>query len=384
MTRTAIACLAAALALGLPAIAGAASDNVASQAPAAFRLIPIVKEGLSQPLFLTHAGDKTGQLYVVEQGGLVKVLDRGSPQPRPFLDVTPFVRSGGEQGLLGLAFHPQYAGNGRVFVSYNRKEDGATVVAEYARGGAVRAESGGRLLLSVPQPYANHNGGMIAFGPDGYLYIGRGDGGSRGDPQNRAQNVNELLGKMLRIDVDRGSPYAIPADNPWAKGGGRPEIFALGLRNPWRFSFDRQTGDLWVADVGQNAWEEIDLVRRGGNYGWRRMEGRHCYEPKSGCEGPDVKLELPVAEYGHEHGRCSVTGGYVYRGPALPSLQGTYLFGDYCSGELFGLPATSAAGGSAEPKTIMRTSLRISSFGEDEAGELYVIDHQGGVYRLAP
>jgi len=376
--------LAAALLLVSGVVIGqslAASNKIPSQASTAPNLIPVVTKGLSQPLFVTHARDRTGQLYVVEQGGLIAVVDRGSRQPRPFLDLARFVRSGGEQGLLGLAFHPQHASNGRFFVSYNRKEDGATVVAEYAKGGPVHAESGGRHLLVVPQPYANHNGGMIAFGPDGYLYIGRGDGGSRGDPQNRAQNLDELLGKILRIDVDRGSPYAIPADNPWAKGGGRPEIFALGLRNPWRFSFDRQSGDLWVADVGQNAWEEIDLVRRGGNYGWRKMEGRHCYELKTDCR--NAEFELPLAEYGHEGGRCSVTGGYVYRGTALPSLRGMYLFGDYCSGELFALPAT-ATGGSVEPTVIMKTGLRISSFGEDEAGELYVVDHQGGLYQLAP
>lgn len=236
--------------------------------------------------------------------------------------------------------------------------------------------------MIVQQPFANHNGGMIAFGPDGALYIGRGDGGGRGDPDSRAQNPEDLLGKILRLDVNQGKPYAIPADNPYASGGGRREIYAIGLRNPWRFSFDRETGSLWVADVGQDAWEEVDLVVRGGNYGWRVMEGRHCFLPKIDCDKPG--LQLPVLEYGHEAGRCSITGGYVYRGSSQPALKGLYVYGDYCSGDIF---AARLEGGAHPrviegPEVLLRSGLRISSFGEDEAGELYVVDHGGGVYRL--
>jgi glucose/arabinose dehydrogenase len=213
---------------------------------------------------------------------------------------------------------------------------------------------------------------MIAFGADGFLYIGMGDGGAGGDPQNRAQNPQELLGKMLRVDVSRGSPYAIPPDNPFVSGGGRPEIWALGLRNPWRFSFDRRTHELYAGDVGQNAWEEIDIVRRGGNYGWRLMEGAHCFNPRM-CDRQG--LELPVAEYANAAGRCSVTGGYVYRGGGVPPLAGTYVYADFCSGEIFGL-----RGGTQ--RVLLDTTLAVSSFGEDEAGEMYVVDHRGGVYRI--
>jgi glucose/arabinose dehydrogenase len=236
--------------------------------------------------------------------------------------------------------------------------------------------------MTVPQPFANHNGGMVVFGPDGFLYIGRGDGGSRGDPQNRAQNTGELLGKILRIDVDREQPYAIPADNPFARSGGRPEIFAYGIRNPWRFSFDRETKVLWLADVGQHKWEEIDLVTKGSNYGWRLMEGFHCYDPAENC--PTRGLTRPVFEYGHEKGRCSITGGYVYRGKMIPSLRGTYIFGDYCSGELFGIKTEGVTSLRSEPDLVRKTGTRISSFGEDEAGELYVVDYGGAVYRISP
>jgi glucose/arabinose dehydrogenase len=235
--------------------------------------------------------------------------------------------------------------------------------------------------MVVPQPYANHNGGMVAFGPDGYLYIGRGDGGSGGDPGNRAQNPEELLGKILRIDVDYGDPYGIPSDNPFAKKGGRPEIYALGLRNPWRFAFDSKTGELWAADVGQNKWEEIDLITRGGNYGWRVMEGAHCFDPALFCQ--TAGLMFPRLEYPHEKGRCSIIGGYIYRGRANTGLAGQYVYGDFCSGEIFSLQGIREDEVSREPQVILKTPLRISSFGEDESGELYVLDHGGGVYRFA-
>ncbi|MFO0775532.1 MAG: PQQ-dependent sugar dehydrogenase [Nitrospiraceae bacterium] len=365
-----------------------ASPPTAGQQTAMVTFEPLVS-GLEQPTMLTHAGDGTGTLYVVEQPGRVRLVRNGALVTQPFADLADRVLAGGERGLLGLAFHPKYRDNGRVFVSYTRKPDGATVVSELQRAGQTdKVESTGRMILTVPQPYPNHNGGMIAFGLDGFLYIGRGDGGSGGDPGNRAQNPNELLGKILRIDIDRndvarGLPYAIPADNPFANGGGRPEVFALGLRNPWRFSFDAATGALWVGDVGQDRWEEVSVVTRGGNYGWRLMEAAHCYEPSDGCarEG----LTLPVVEYARQTPRCSVIGGYVYRGRAIPSLVGQYLFSDYCSGEIMSAPAGSASGGAVlAPTVIGRTGFNPSSFGVDESGEVYLVNHRGGaVVRLS-
>ena len=345
-------------------------------------LSPLVTEDLESPVFLTHAGDGSARLFVVEQPGRIRILQQGVLRPRPFLDITDRVLAGGERGLLGLAFHPDFRRNSRFYVNYTRKPDGATVVAEYRNEPSKNQASGDeRILLVVPQPYANHNGGMIAFGPDGYLYIALGDGGSGGDPGNRAQNLQDLLGKILRIDIDHRDPYEIPQDNPFVQGGGRPEIYALGFRNPWRFSFDAKTGELWVADVGQNMWEEIDLVTRGGNYGWRVMEGTHCFSPSSSCETPQVAS--PVIEYSHEKGRCSVIGGYVYRGRSLPDLTGAYVYGDYCSGELFAFRSTQKDLKANNPHRLTKTSYRISSFGEDQAGELYVLDHNGGIYRLS-
>jgi glucose/arabinose dehydrogenase len=340
----------------------------------AIALRPVI-DGLSQPLYVTDAGDGSGRLFVVEQAGRILILKNGALLEQPFLDLGDQVLSGGERGLLGLAFHPEFARNGRFFVNYTRQPDGATVIAELhaAPDRPDRADPDPRVLLTVAQPFPNHNGGMIGFGPEGDLYVGLGDGGSAGDPGDRAQNPNELLGKILRIDVDHGQPYAIPRDNPFAGGGGRAEIYALGLRNPWRFSFDRQDRRLMVADVGQNQIEEIDVVERGGNYGWRRMEGRSCYRPASGCERPG--LRLPIAEYQHQRGRCSITGGYVYRGAAMPRLVGTYLFGDYCSGEIFGLRQ-------GEIVLLLESGLRIASFGEDASGEVYVVDHGGAIYRI--
>lgn len=346
-------------------------------------LAPIVTRGLENPLFLTQTGDGSGRLFVVEQPGRIRILEGHALLDPPFLDITKRVLAGGERGLLGLAIHPDYRRNGRFFVNYTRKPDGATVLAEYHRGPtATSASQEERILLTVPQPYPNHNGGMLAFGPDGYLYVGLGDGGSKGDPDNRAQNPGDLLGKILRIDIERGDPYGIPMDNPFAKGGGRPEIYALGVRNPWRFSFDAKTGNLWVADVGQYKWEEIDLVTRGGNYGWRVTEGAHCFHPATDCR--TTTFSPPLYEYPHEKGRCSIIGGYLYRGQAISSLVGTYIYGDFCSGEIFALPYPPRDQSLNEARMILKTSLQISSFGEDAAGELYVLDHNGGVYRLSP
>ncbi len=346
-----------ALLAAVPAIvlAGGPAPFPAAPQTGPIRLEPTVS-GLDNPVYVTHARDD--RLFVVEQPGRIRIVQGGQLLAQPFLDITDRVRGGGEQGLLGLAFHPDYPANGRFFVNYTRRPDGATVVAEYRVSADPNAAAAPeRVLLVVPQPYANHNGGMVEFGPDRLLYIGLGDGGSAGDPGNRAQNRDELLGKMLRIDVDRGAPYAIPRDNPFAGGGGRAEIFAGGLRNPWRFSFDRETGALWAGDVGQNAWEEIDIVRRGGNYGWRVMEGAHCFRPPSGCRADG--LELPVVEYPNGGGRCSVIGGYVYRGRRIPALVGTYVYGDYCSGEIFGFVPGAPA------RALLTTGLWIASFGED-------------------
>jgi glucose/arabinose dehydrogenase len=364
------------------------STPVVEQAPA-IALTPIVTGGLRDPLYVTHAGDGSGRLFVVEQPGRIRIVENGRLIEPPFLDISRRVRSGGEQGLLGLAFHPAYARNGRYFLNYTRVPDAATVVAEYRVSENPNVSLiDEKVLLVVPQPYPNHKGGMVEFGPDGFLYIALGDGGSGGDPGNRGQNRHELLGKILRIDVDRGVPYAIPPDNPFAAGGGRPEVYAYGLRNPWRFSFDRKTGELWAADVGQDDWEEIDVVRRGGNYGWRIMEGNHCFSPPTGCVTSG--LVPPVAEYRNRRPRCSVTGGYVYRGSRIPSLLGTYVYGDYCSGEIFGLvnvtggapSVLGTASVSTTPRVLLSTHLKISSFGQDQAGELYVVGHEGTVHRI--
>ena len=350
-----------------------------------------VADGLVSPVFVTGAGTGDGRLYVVEQGGRIRVVEPdGSLRAEPFVDLSDRISSGGERGLLGLAFHPRYASNGRLFVDYTDR-DGNTVVSELRRSAddPLRADPASeRVVLRVDQPYPNHNGGMVAFGPDGYLYVGMGDGGSGGDPENRAQDPAQLLGKILRIDVDRagdGTPYAIPPDNPYADGsGGRPEIWSLGVRNPWRFSFDRQTGDLWIGDVGQSEWEEVDRATaasgggNGANYGWRLMEGFACYDPAVGC--PTEGLTLPMAAYGHGEG-CAVTGGYVYRGPASPELRGAYVFGDYCSGRIWALDA--AGPDRQDPAVLIDSGLSISSFGEGDDGALYVTDlGQGAVLRI--
>ncbi len=344
--------------------------------------------GLAAPLGITHAGDNTGNLYVAEQAGRIRLIDNGALLAAPFLDILPRVLSGGERGLLGLAFPPGYATTGRFYVNYTRIPDGYTVIARYQRiaNTNIADPNSEVILLTIPQPFANHNGGQLAFGPDGFLYIGMGDGGSAGDPQNNAQNDNSLLGKILRIDVESvpnpGLLYAIPSNNPFvATPGARGEIWALGLRNPWRFSFDRQTGDLYIADVGQDSFEEVDFQPAGSaggqNYGWRIMEGGHCYGAP-GCS--QAGLTLPVAEYDHGQG-CSITGGFVYRGQAYPRLQGVYLYADFCSGRFWGLK---------NDNTVWRNELllaephSISSFGEDEAGNLYAADLAAGiVYEVA-
>jgi glucose/arabinose dehydrogenase len=344
-----------------------------------------IATGLSQPVALTHAGDT--RLFITEQTGTIRIYDALGLRATPFLDIRSIVLSGGERGLLSVAFHPRYRDNGLFFVYYTGR-DGNNNVARYnVSSDPDRADAAsGTILLTIPHPnFANHNGGQLQFGPDGYLYIGTGDGGSAGDPNNNAQNLSQLLGKILRIDVDHGSPYAIPPSNPFAqRAGARGEIWAYGVRNPWRFSFDRITGDLWIADVGQDAFEEVDFQPAtsigGENYGWRKMEGQHCYNPSSNCI--DAGVTFPVLEYSHAGGACSITGGYRYRGSQIPSLQGAYLFGDYCSGKIWGATQTATSWTS---NTLLTTALSISSFGEDISGELYVMDvAKGIVYKIAP
>jgi glucose/arabinose dehydrogenase len=341
----------------------------------AVRLDPVLT-GLQAPLYVTHSRDGSGRLFIVEQGGRIKLLKLGAGTPTVFLDISSRVIAGGERGLLGLAFHPQFATNRRFFVNYTRTPDGATVIAEYQGptvGSDVADPASERIVLVVAQPFDNHNGGMIEFGPDGFLYIAFGDGGSGNDPQNHAQNPNDLLGKILRIDVNGAQPYAIPPDNPFAGGGGRPEIYALGFRNPFRFSFDRLTGSLLAGDVGQSAREEIDVVTRGGNYGWRVFEGSLCTGLGPAPCDP-TRFVPPIAEYDHQVGRCAVIGGYVYRGQAGSLPLGSYVFGDLCTGEIF-LNSPS--------RVLVDTTFMLSSFGEDEAGEVYVVDLAGAVYRFA-
>ena len=354
--------------------AGALSQRPAAQQPSTPRiaLTPILTQGLTQPVFIGHAGD--ARLFILEQPGRIRILRDGTLEPSAFLDVSDRVDFGGEMGLLGLAFHPRFSQNGRFFVNYTRKPDGATIIAEFrVSEDPNRALQDSTPLLAIPQPYGNHNGGMLAFGPDGYLYIATGDGGAGGDPGNRGQNPETLLGKLLRINVDGGDPYGLPPDNPFVGQRSGGEIFALGFRNPWRFSFDRETGHLWVADVGQNHWEEINVVEAGRNYGWRIMEGSHCFDPPRGCD--TTGLTLPVAEYRNQSPSCAITGGYVYRGRRVAFLRGTYVFGDYCSGRIMGLI-------DGQPHVLLASGLRISSFGEDREGELYVVDHGGGIYRI--
>jgi glucose/arabinose dehydrogenase len=371
--------LAAALALGAGRQASAAIEW---PQPSLVRVLV----GLNQPTVVAHAGDGSGRIFVAERTGRIRIVRNGTIAAAPFLDLSgKITASGSEQGLLGLAFPPGYGSKGHFYVDYTRRGDAATVIARYRLTSADVADPASeQILLTIPQPYPNHNGGQLAFGPrDGYLYVGMGDGGSGGDPQNRAQNPAELLGKLLRLDVESGAaPYAIPPTNPTV-GGRRSEIWALGLRNPWRFSFDRETGDLYVGDVGQGAWEEINFQPAaspgGENYGWRITEGTHCYNPATGCS--TAGITLPVAEYANAGGTCSVTGGYVYRGDVYPRMRGTYLYGDFCSGQIWAL---ARDGATWQTRQVLDSSQQISTFGEDEAGDLYLADYrEGALYRLA-
>jgi glucose/arabinose dehydrogenase len=357
--------------------------------PADYTFAPVAG-GFSRPVLVTHAGDGSGRLFVVEQDGAIRVVTAdGAVLPQPFLDRRGQVSRAYEQGLLGLAFHPHYGANGAFFIYYTDLAGDTQVercqVSEQDPNQA-NPESCTR-VLSVDQPYGNHNGGHLGFGPDGYLYVGLGDGGSAGDPQRRAQNPNSLLGKLLRLNISGDeAPYGVPPDNPYVgRTDARWEIWASGLRNPWRWSFDRATGDLYIGDVGQNAYEEVNFQPAGSpggeNYGWHYYEGLHRFSGEPNDPPAGLALTAPIVEYAQAAtGGCSVTGGYVYRGPSLPELNGLYFYADFCAGTIWVLRPSAD---SWQNLTWAQTRLALSSFGEDEAGELYVCDLSGGgIYRL--
>ena len=381
----------------------AAPTPAAAEKPAALAQLNLGLEatwrGFTQPVYLTNAGDGSGRIFVVEQVGTVKVIEAGKVSAAPYLDVRRLVTTGGERGLLGLAFSPQYARDGRIYVDYTDR-NGDTVIARYTTReptSSAPAWEAPRVLMRITQPYSNHNGGCLQFGPDGMLYIGMGDGGSGGDPQGRAQNPRSLLGKVLRIDVSRETSRAAwtaPADNPFARGAGTlPEIWAMGLRNPWRFSFDTSSGALWIGDVGQSAWEEIDVVsaesvaaKSGAplNFGWNVFEGTPRYEGGLAATYRNNPAVAPIFEYPHPQGE-SVTGGYVYRGKDYPALVGTYVYADFVKGWIGGIRLDSPSGDALakpEQRVLMQTSGQPSSFGVDETGELFLVDYQGIIWSV--
>jgi glucose/arabinose dehydrogenase len=340
-----------------------------------------VVDGLVAPLAVTHAGDGSGRIFVVEQRGQIRVVEDGQLRGDPFLNIGDRITSGGERGLLGLAFHPSFPDDPRLFVNYTDLQ-GDTVVSSFdvPSPNADRADPNSEsVVLRFDQPFPNHNGGALAFGPDGFLYISSGDGGSGGDPNGNGQRLDTLLGKILRVDVDGDDidgRYAIPPDNPFVEDAdASPEIWHYGLRNPWRMSFDRATGDLWIGDVGQGSWEEVDVARAGRaglNFGWNRMEGFECFEPPD-CD--PTQYTAPVVAYGHDLG-CSVIGGVVYRGTSQPLLTGGYVYSDYCGGNLWLLDPTSD--GPADAPPVIEPGRQISAIGEDEAGEPYATDLGSG------
>lgn len=341
-----------------------------------------VGEEVSLPVLLTHAGDGSGRLFLVGQQGMIWLISEGELQDPPFLDIRNRVSGDIEQGLLGLAFHPNYAQNGYFYLNYTEVNGDTRISRFQVSADPNQADPGSEILLmQVAQPYSNHNGGHLEFGPDGMLYIALGDGGSGGDPQGNGQSLDTLLGSILRIDVDGNPPYAIPKDNPFANGGGRREIWVYGLRNPWRFSFDSLTDDLYIGDVGQNAWEEIDFLPGGSaggtNFGWNYFEGNFAYK---GSPPADLLLIPPVLDYRHASGRCSVIGGRVYRGEDLPAWQSVYLYADFCTGEVFALARD--ADGEWQNKLVFDLPYFITSFGVDERGEIYLTGQGGGLFVL--
>jgi glucose/arabinose dehydrogenase len=348
--------------------------------------LSLVVTGLTSPLDLESPDDGSGRLFAVEQGGRIKIIQNGSVLSPPFLDISSKIATGGEMGLLGVTFHPNFSVSRKFYVNYVRTQAGQiqSVIAEYSLASATSNQVDAtteRILLTVDQVgnFTNHKAGELAFGADGFLYFGLGDGGSGGDPNGNGQNKQTLLGKLMRIDVDGtsgGLQYRIPSDNPFASGGGLPEIYAYGFRNPWRFSFDRPSNRFFVADVGQGSFEEVDVVQKSGNYGWNTMEGNHCFNPATGCNM--TGLALPIAEYDHSVG-IAVIGGYVYHGASIAALQGTYVFGDL-NGKVFGLQETSPNNWT---RTLLATtSTQLSSFGQDQSGELYVVDLSGSVFKI--
>jgi len=382
----AVLCLAAAACDNRTARTASTSPSVPSS-PSDY-VAALVVGGLSSPLDLASPPGDTSRVFIVEKTGTIRIWKNGALNPRPFLDVSGRVSGGSEQGLLGLAFHPQYSSNGKFYVDLTDRSGDTRVLEFVVSSNPDSASATEREILFVDQPYANHNGGQIAFGPDGFLYVALGDGGSAEDPQGNGQNLKVLLGKILRLDVDSGTPYAIPPNNPFVgRAGARGEIWSYGWRNPWRFAFDAITGDMMVGDVGQYDWEEIDFEpagQGGRNYGWRKMEGTHCF-PNPPCD--PAGLTLPVAEYGHQVG-CSVTGGKIYRGAALPELSGVYFYGDYCTGLVRSIRVANGAATEAWDWTaVLRRSgggpmQGLSSFGTDGKGELYLVLLSGEVYRL--
>lgn len=375
-----------------PAIVALLSLLLVPHASLAAELSPVTVErvfpsvNLPGALFLDYLRDGSDRLVVLQQSGQIVTFDNvANPTPKPMADLRDRIRAGGEEGALGLAFHPDFKNNRQLFLHFTAKDmPRRGIIARFTVDPTFQTldPASQQNILTVPQPYSNHNGGMIAFGPDKMLYIGLGDGGSGGDPQNYGQNKNTLLGKILRIDVDNPSPdrpYSIPDDNPFAKDPAyRGEIWALGLRNPWRFSFDRKTGELWCGDVGQNLWEEIALVKKGENHGWNIFEGNHPFRPAKPNEtGPFVP---PIVVHSHRQALC-ITGGYVYRGKKIPALQGAYIYGDYVRGTIWAI--RHEEGKPATPQVLGNAPL-ISSFGEDRDGEIYIVSLGGGIYRFVP
>jgi glucose/arabinose dehydrogenase len=382
-----LACAGLSLASSLGASACSGSGPTGPP-PGTGAVLQEVVSGLSFPLYLTTPAGDMARLFVVEKTGGIRIVKDGALLPDPFLDLSAQVSSGSEQGLLGLAFDPDYATSGMFVVHYTDLAGNTVLSRFHASPDPDRADpASGQVILTAAQPAPNHNGGQVTFGPDGFLYLGLGDGGSRGDPEGRGQDLSDLLGSILRIDARAGDPYTVPADNPFAANpNARPEVWSYGLRNPWRFSFDRASGDLYIADVGENHFEEIDVSPaaesggKGVNYGWSIMEGAHCFR-ETGCD--QTGLALPVLEYNHSQG-CSITGGYVYRGGAIPALQGHYFYADLCRGWV---RSFRYAGGAVADETSWPTLSPggpIASFGEDSAGELYVVQAAGGVFKIVP